>query len=256
MDGPVGGRRGKRTGSPIPEGTALSMGGGAACEQGRGRRGGERLTASGFAAPKEQRPGGCWSPRAGRAYWRRPRRRRPSGCLRPRVGRERGERVGGVAAQCVALTRSVPGGCSLPAWVQQTKGAPTLSVLNAGADHEASRSQGAIGAATPASVQSWQWLSWQCGWRCGWWCGQRHGQCTGGSGWAWHAWQRTPGRAGAACRRRRRAASGEHDGAPWTSTWKATGGSAAKQAPLPSTAASRRSSFWRELVFLEAEKKK
>ena len=128
--------------------------------------------------------------------------------------------MGGVAAQCVALTRSVPGGCSLPAWVQQTKGAPTLSVLNAGADHEASRSQGAIGAATPASVQSWQWLSWQCGWRCGWWCGQRHGQCTGGSGWAWHAWQRTPGRAGAACRRRRRAASGEHDGAPWTSTWR------------------------------------
>eukprot|EP00966_Prymnesium_polylepis_P012348 283525-Prymnesium_polylepis.1 len=45
----------------------------------------------------------------------------------------------------------------------------------------------------------------------------------------------------------RRAASGEHDGAPWTSTWKATGGSAAKQAPLPFTAASRRSSFWREL---------
>ena len=48
---------------------------------------------------------------------------------------------------------------SLAAWVQRTKGAPTLSVLSAGADHKADRSQGATGAAAPASVQSWQWLS-------------------------------------------------------------------------------------------------
>ena len=62
-----GGRPGKRTGSPIPEGTELSVCGGA---QRVGRagagEGGER--AHSFAAPKET-PGGCWGPRAGRAYF-------------------------------------------------------------------------------------------------------------------------------------------------------------------------------------------
>eukprot|EP00966_Prymnesium_polylepis_P083081 1924312-Prymnesium_polylepis.2 len=55
--GPWSGRRlGKRTGSPIPEGTELSVCGVAAYGQGRGRRGGER--AHSFAAAKEQRLAG------------------------------------------------------------------------------------------------------------------------------------------------------------------------------------------------------
>ena len=71
------------------------------------------------------------------------------------------------------LSAWLSAGCSLPAWVQQTKGAPTLSVLNAGADRKASWSQGATGAAAPASVQ-WAggrggshgraWLSPYTGW--------------------------------------------------------------------------------------------
>eukprot|EP00966_Prymnesium_polylepis_P107781 2495355-Prymnesium_polylepis.1 len=62
-----GGRRGKRTGSPNPEGAALSVAGRAACGQGRAGEGGRGLHS--FAAPKEQRPGGSSSPRAGRAYF-------------------------------------------------------------------------------------------------------------------------------------------------------------------------------------------
>eukprot|EP00966_Prymnesium_polylepis_P212966 4932272-Prymnesium_polylepis.1 len=66
-----GGRPGKRTGSPIaiPEGTELSVCGGAACEQGRGLRGGGRLTLLGCSVRKRLALWPCASPRAERTYF-------------------------------------------------------------------------------------------------------------------------------------------------------------------------------------------